>query len=137
MFVSQIVLGLAFLPQFSALRGAMSGGSLMLFVAAWVVGPGTVVFLLISEIYPLHIRGLAMSLVTAVLWGSYLIDTITFLSLIELLGSPGTFCFQAFLGAIAWFLVYFLVPETKGVSLEEIEAHFRAHKPLRALGKRS
>jgi SP family galactose:H+ symporter-like MFS transporter len=120
MVVSLVGLGLAFSPLFSSLRGTIAEVSLMIFAAAWVAGPGTIFFLLISEIYPSHVRALAMSLATAVLWGAYCLDTLTFLSVLDLLGQTGTFCFTAFLGIIAWWFVYALVPETKGVPLEEI-----------------
>jgi SP family galactose:H+ symporter-like MFS transporter len=135
MVVSLFGLGLAFLPQFQGVRGTIAILSLIVFSAAWVIGPGTIFYLLVSEIYPLHIRGLAMSLVTAILWGAYLIDTLTFLSLLNFLGRTTTFWFNAFLGIVAWGFVYFLVPETKGLSLEEIEAHWRCQKPPRELGK--
>jgi sugar porter (SP) family MFS transporter len=102
--------------------------SLMLLVGSWMVGPGTVVFVLLSEIYPLKIRGLAMSVATMVLWGSYLVVTLTFLTLTQLLGNSGTFLFYALLGIGAWLFVYFRVPETKGKSLEEIQAQWRAGK---------
>lgn len=135
MVVSLLGLGLAFLPQLQELRGAMAVGSLIFFSIAWVIGPGTIFFLLVSEIYPMQVRGLAMSLVTAILWGAYLVDTLTFLSLMDLLGRTATFWVYAFLGIIAWVFVYFLVPETRGISLEEIEAHWSSHKPPRELGK--
>jgi MFS transporter, SP family, galactose:H+ symporter len=137
MVVSLVGLGLAFSPLFSSLRGTIAEVSLMVFAAAWVAGPGTIFFLLISEIYPSHIRALAMSLATAVLWGAYCLDTLTFLSVLDLLGQSGTFWFTAFLGIIAWWFVYALVPETKGVPLEEIEEHWRHHRHPRELGKRA
>jgi MFS family permease len=76
---------------------------------------------MISEIYPLKIRGRAMSVATVVNWGMNLIVAITFLSLIQLLGTPGTFWLYAVIGILALLFVYFRVPETKGKSLEEIE----------------
>ena len=136
MVVSLVGLGLAFSPFLSISRGTVAEVSLMLFATAWVMGPGTIFFLLLSEIYPSHVRALAMSLATAVLWGAYCLDTLTFLSLQDILGQTGTFWFNAFLGIIAWWFVYALVPETKGVPLEEIEEHWRHHRHPRELGKR-
>lgn len=135
MVVSLVGLGLAFSPLFSIPQGTVAEVSLMVFATAWVMGPGTIFFLLISEIYPAHVRALAMSLATTVLWAAYFLDTLTFLSLLDILGKSGTFWFNAFLGIIAWCFVYALVPETKGISLEEIEEHWRNHRHPRDLGR--
>lgn len=135
MALSLGVLGLAFMvPDRLGILGWVAVGCLMLLVGSWSIGPGAVVFVLISEIYPLRIRGLAMSVATVVLWGSYLLVTLTFLTLIQILGRPGTFFFYGLLGIGAWFFVYLFVPETKGRSLEEIEAYWRAGLQPRATG---
>jgi MFS family permease len=94
----------------------------MLLVGSWMIGPGTATFLLISEIYPLRIRGAAMSIATVALWAGYLLSTLTFLTLIQTLGRAGTFWLYSLLGVAAWIFAYFFVPETKGMSLEEIQA---------------
>jgi MFS transporter, SP family, galactose:H+ symporter len=125
MALSLAVLGLAFAVPHGGLVEGAAVVSLMILVGSWMVGPGTVSFLLISEIFPLRIRGLAMSIATLALWGSYLLVTLTFLTLIEILGRSGTFWLYGLLGIGAWFFVYVLVPETKGKSLEEIQAHWR------------
>jgi len=135
MVVSLVGLGLAFSPLFSIPQEAVAEVSLMVFATAWVMGPGTIFFLLISEIYPTHVRALAMSLATTVLWAAYFLDTLTFLTLLDLLGKSGTFWFNAFLGIIAWCFVYALVPETKGIPLEEIEEHWRNHRHPLKLGR--
>ena len=130
MCVGLIVLGITFYFQKTGggFMGYLTVASLIFFVAAWTLGPGTVVQLVISEIYPLSLRGLAMSLVTAVIWATYLIVTLTFLSLIETLGRPDTFWLYAALCVVSFAYVYFYMPETKGLSLEEIEEHWRSGK---------
>ncbi len=130
MCVGLIVLGITFYFQKTGggFMGYLTVASLIFFVAAWTLGPGTVVQLVISEIYPLSVRGLAMSLVTAVIWATYLIVTLTFLSLIETLGRPDTFWLYAALCVVSFAYVYFYMPETKGLSLEQIEEHWRSGK---------
>ncbi len=71
-----------------------------------------------------------MSAVTAVIWGTYLIVTLTFLSLIDLLGKPDTFWLYAVLCVVSFIYVYFYMPETKGLSLEEIEQRWHKGKTI-------
>jgi MFS family permease len=107
----------------------------MLYVGSFAVGLGPVFWLLISEIYPLKIRGLAMSVATVGNWGANLIVALTFLTLVQIMGRPGTFWLYGLVGIGAWLFVYILVPETKGRSLEDIETHWRAGKHPREMGK--
>ncbi|MFN2129072.1 MAG: MFS transporter, partial [Anaerolineae bacterium] len=71
-------------------------------------------------------RGRAMSVATVANWAANLIVTLTFLSLVQAAGRPGAFWLYGGIGIGAWAFSYFMVPETKGHSLEEIEAHWRA-----------
>jgi sugar porter (SP) family MFS transporter len=134
MAFSLYVLGGAFLlPQFKSVLGWIAVGSLMTYVGFFAVGLGPVFWLILSEIYPLRIRGRAMSVGTAANWLSNLIVALTFLTLTKVIGKPGTFWLYAAVTVGAWFFAYFLVPETKGKTLEQIEAHWRAGKHPRAL----
>lgn len=137
MLIGLAVLGLTFyLPKTDGVwLGYLSVGSLIFFVAAWTIGPGTVVQLVIAEIYPLGIRALAMSVTTAVIWAMYLLVTLTFLSLIDALGRPYTFWLYAVLCVVAWLYIYYSMPETKGMSLEEIEEHWHSGMSSRDMGK--
>ncbi len=129
------VLGLAFaLPRFSGSLGWIAVGSLMLYVGSFAVGLGPVFWLILSEIYPLQIRGRAMSVGTVANWSANLIVALSFLTLTQVLGKAATFWLYAAVTVGAWFFAFFLVPETKGKTLEEIEAHFRAGKHPRTLG---
>jgi len=137
MGLSLFVLGLAFaLPRFSGSLGWIAVGSLMLYVGSFAVGLGPVFWLVLSEIYPLQIRGRAMSVGTAANWSANLIVALSFLTLTQVLGKAATFWLYGAVTIGAWFFAFFLVPETKGKTLEEIEAHFRAGKHPRALGAR-
>lgn len=78
-----------------------------------------------SEIFPLQVRGSAMSVATIALWVSNIVVALTFLSMIERFGNTATFWLYGLICAAAWVFVYLLVPETKERSLEEIEADLR------------
>jgi SP family galactose:H+ symporter-like MFS transporter len=127
MIAGLIVLGLAFaLPRLGGFLGPIALASLMVYVGSFAVGLGPVFWLLIAEIYPLKVRGRAMSVATVANWAANLIVTLTFLSLVQTAGRPGAFWVYGGIGIGAWAFSYLMVPETKGHSLEEIEAHWRA-----------
>jgi SP family galactose:H+ symporter-like MFS transporter len=104
----------------------------MLYVACFAIGLGPVFWLMISEIYPLKIRGRAMAVATVMNWGSNLLVALTFLSLLHSLGRPGTFWLYALTGVLSLIFVYRLVPETKGKTLEQIEAEWRESATAKA-----
>ncbi len=134
MALSLFVLGGAFLlPQFKSILGWIAVGSLMTYVGFFAVGLGPVFWLILSEIYPLRIRGRAMSVGTVANWSANLIVALSFLTLTNMMGKPATFWLYAAVTIGAWFFAYFLVPETKGKTLEQIEAHWRTGKHPRAL----
>jgi sugar porter (SP) family MFS transporter len=99
-------------------------GSLLIYIASFAISLGPVCWLIISEIYPLKIRGLAMSLATVSNWGFNFIVAFTFLPMIQKLGIAETFWFFAFMSVAGIIFCYLYVPETKGYSLEEIENHW-------------
>lgn len=129
-----VILGTAFQIQHSAnLKSSVAIAGLVIYVASFAIGLGPVFWLLISEIFPLRVRGPAMSAVTVANWGMNLAVAVTFLTLVALLGHAGTFWTYGIVAVAAWFFCYYLVPETKGKTLEEIEAHWRSSKTPRDL----
>ena len=126
MVISLGVLGYAFLsPSLSNVVASVAVVSLAVYVACFAIGLGPVFWLMIAEIYPLRIRGRAMGVATMANWGSNLIIALTFLSLLHALGRAWTFWLYAIVGVLGWIFVYKMVPETKGRTLEEIEAQWR------------
>ncbi|WP_128478013.1 sugar porter family MFS transporter [Halorussus pelagicus] len=120
------ILGAVFyMPGFSGVLGWFATGSLMLYVAFFAIGLGPVFWLIISEIYPLSVRGTAMGAVTVANWGANLLVSLTFPMLTANVGTSSTFWLFGGLSAIALVFTYYVVPETKGRSLEEIEADLR------------
>jgi MFS transporter, SP family, galactose:H+ symporter len=111
-----------------AFRVGMSGQlawvavvSVAAYVGFFAIGLGPVFWLLIAEIFPLALRGRAMSLATVANWSFNLIVAATFLDLVGTLGSAGAFLVYAVLSVAALVFIARLVPETKGRSLEQIE----------------
>jgi len=134
MALSLLVLGLAFLlPRFKDILGWVAIGSLMAYVGSFAVGLGPVFWLILSEIYPLRIRGRAMSVGTAANWSANLIVALSFLTLTQVVGKPGTFWLYGAVSIAGWLFAFYLVPETKGKTLEQIEAYMRAGKHPRTL----
>ncbi|WP_271203396.1 sugar porter family MFS transporter [Methylopila jiangsuensis] len=98
--------------------------SVAAYVGFFAIGLGPVFWLLISEIFPLAVRGRAMGVATVANWGSNLIVSQVFLMLIAGVGSAATFGLFAVMTVAALAFTFALVPETKGRTLEEIEASF-------------
>jgi sugar porter (SP) family MFS transporter len=135
MGLSLFLLSFAFrYPAHSALLKWTAMSSMLLYIACFAFSLGPIMWLMIAEIYPLKVRGLGSSLATAANWGSNMFVALTFLTLIQLLGASATF-FIYFLISIAGMLfIYYLVPETKHVSLERIEANLQAGMSFRKIG---
>lgn len=93
----------------------------LLYVFCCAVSVSAVVFVLISELYPNVIRGAAMSIAGFSLWvGTYCIGQLT-PWMLETLTPAGTFWLFAFMCLPYMYIIWKLVPETTGKSLEEIE----------------
>jgi sugar porter (SP) family MFS transporter len=132
--VGLAILGAAFeLPQLASFKSEVAIGGLTIYVACFAFGLGPIFWLLISEIYPLKNRGVAMSVVTVTNWVMNLLVAVTFLTLVGVLGHAGTFWLYGLVAIGAWIFFDRLVPETKGKSLEQIEAHWRSGKAPRQL----
>ena len=133
-FLGLVLLGIAFqLRGLAGVLGYVAMASLAIYVGSFAVGLGPVFWLMISEIYPVRVRSVAMSIATFVNWGMNLVVALTFLSLVQTVGRPETFWLYAGITVAAWFFIYFLAPETKGRSLEEIEEHWHAGRHPREL----
>jgi SP family galactose:H+ symporter-like MFS transporter len=133
-FLGLALLGAAFqLRGLAGIIGSVALVSLAVYVGSFAVGLGPVFWLMISEIYPVRVRGVAMSIATIMNWGMNLVVALTFLSLVQVLGRPETFWLYAGIAAGAWLFIYFMAPETKGRSLEQIEEHWHAGRHPREL----
>lgn len=102
---------------------------ILLYVASFASAMGPVVWIVISEIFPNRVRGQAMSIATFVLWAACYVVSQTFPMLVDAVGSAMTFWTYGVVSIITLVFVLAVVPETKGRSLEEIEASWTAGLP--------
>jgi sugar porter (SP) family MFS transporter len=102
---------------------------LVVFIASFAFSLGPVTWTMISEIFPTRIRGKGIAVATAVNWGAAFAVSASFLSIIDLIGTEGAFLLFAVLSLVALWWVNRYVPETRGKTLEEVEAvfHTREH----------
>ena len=122
MAVTLFVLAGAFFSGASGQLAWVAVASVAAFVGFFAIGLGPVFWLLIAEIFPLAVRGRAMSLATVANWSFNLIVSATFLNLVGAVGSAGAFLVYGVLSLVALVFIALVVPETKGRSLEQIEA---------------
>jgi len=136
MTISLGVLGLAFsLPDLSGMLKWIAVGSLVCYIASFAISLGPIFWLIIAEIYPLRVRGRAMSMATVANWFFNFVVALTFLKLIERMGKAETFWLYAGISLVGLFFCILFVPETKSRTLEEIEEHLHSGRKLRDLGK--
>jgi sugar porter (SP) family MFS transporter len=128
--VALVVLGYLFQGQ-----GPTNGASRLIVVlclGAYLMlncgGFGVCIWLINSEVYPLFVRGKGAALGAFSHWFFDLVITLTTLSLVTWLGATHTFWLYAVISAGSLLFIYFLVPETRGKSLERIEHELRDHK---------
>jgi len=93
----------------------------VLAIACFAMSLGPTVWVVLSEIFPVRIRGVAMALATFSLWTACFLLTYTFPLLNEYLQASGTFWLYGGICLAGYVFIHFMLPETKGKSLEEIE----------------
>jgi SP family arabinose:H+ symporter-like MFS transporter len=118
-FLSLTMVGVLFAQQIS--QGSLLLVCIMFFIACFAFSYGPVTWIVIAEIFPTHIRGRAMSIGILALWSANAIVGQTFPWMLENAGASMTFWLFAGLCIPAFLLVWKILPETKGRSLEEIE----------------
>jgi sugar porter (SP) family MFS transporter len=122
MVVGLVVLGTVFLGG-TDLHGPEVGiaiAALMFYVGAFAISLGPGVWLILSEIYPLRVRGQAMGVATIFNWVANFAVAISYLHLLDV-SEPGTFYGFALLTVMSGIFIWAKVPETKGRPLAEIE----------------
>jgi sugar porter (SP) family MFS transporter len=93
---------------------------LFLFIASHAIGQGAVIWVFISEIFPNHLRGSGQAFGSSVHWILAAIIPSMIPFLFSSIGAAPVFAFFAFMMFLQLLFVLFLMPETKGISLEEL-----------------
>ncbi|XP_029005900.1 solute carrier family 2, facilitated glucose transporter member 10 isoform X1 [Betta splendens] len=103
-------------------------GCMMAVVSAYAIGLGPMTWLLLSEIFPAAVRGRAFAFTSCFNWTANLLVTFTFLNMIEWIGLSGVFILYGMTAVVAVLFFYFMLPETKGKSLQEIDDELRLNR---------
>ena len=93
---------------------------LFMFIASHAIGQGTVIWVFISEIFPNHLRGSGQAFGSSVHWVLAAIVPSMVPVLFSTIGAGTVFAFFAFMMVLQLLFVAFMMPETKGVPLEEL-----------------
>ena len=121
-----IYLVLAYLLGIQASAGWISL-FVLLAIAIYASSLAPVTWVIISEIFPNHIRGTASSFAILCLWAAYFLLVFTFPLLADKIGTYGPFYLYAVICFLGFVFIKLKVKETKGQSLEQLESNFSAH----------
>jgi MFS transporter, SP family, major inositol transporter len=125
--VSDVLLAVMFLLPESTVRSYVILAAMCLFVAFVQGFTSACLWTMLSEIFPMTIRGFSMGIATLCLWTVNTLISYVFPFMISTFGSSGTFAIFALInvGSLIFNIMY--APETRGRSLEELEDDFRSH----------
>lgn len=121
--ISHLLIGIASLtlPEGSAVRPWIILALVVIFVGSMQTFLNVALWVYLSEIFPLHMRGIGMGISVFALWIMNGIVALFFLPLVDGVGISSTFFIFAVVGALALFFVWKWVPETRGRTLEALE----------------
>lgn len=108
--------------MFGTSLGVIAIVCLMIYIACFAFSLGAIAWILVAEVFPLRVRGRGVAAGTLGSGISNFIVSITFLSLIEAIGSARTFAIYGAMSILTLLFVRFIVPETCGRDLESISA---------------
>ena len=111
-------------PVPSETTGWLIMGCMALFIASFAFGPGVVVWITLSELMPTRIRSTGMGIALLLNQGISTLIAAVFLPVVGNYGYAAMFVFWALCTVVYFSTAAFFLPETKGNTLEEIEAHF-------------
>jgi SP family xylose:H+ symportor-like MFS transporter len=115
------------IAQLLAVHSALVGLFLLAAIGTYAISLGPVTWVLISEIFPNHVRGAASSIAVLCLWAAYFILTFTFPVLAKWIGMHNTFYLYSGICMLGFLFIRTKVRETNGKTLEEMESVFTPH----------
>jgi len=101
---------------------------LFLFIASHAIGQGAVIWVFISEVFPNHLRGSGQAFGTSVHWVLAWLIPSSIPFLFSWIGPGPVFGFFAFMMVLQLLFVHFMMPETKGLTLEELSKKLSSTK---------
>lgn len=110
--------------QYETFFSVLALTSLLIFIVSFSLGMGAIPWIIMSEILPLNVKGLAGSVATLANWMTSWVVTMT-INLLMQWSYAGTFTLYSVVCTFTLAFVVLCVPETKGRTLEEIQASFR------------
>lgn len=116
--------GLGFYIEDTKQRFGSLAASIYIFMAIYSPGLGPVPFTYSAEAFPLHIRALGMASATSITWAFNFLLSFTWPRMMKAFTPSGAFFWYAGWNVFGWVTCYFLLPETKGKTLEELDEVF-------------
>ncbi len=131
MITALLVLSLSFHEQVALghSMGLIATACLMFFITCYAFSIGPIAWILVSEVFPLRVRGRGVAAATLSFGSSNFLVSLTFLSLIHAAGTALTFAIGAVFCMLTLIFVRYVIPETKGRELESISAQQPAVAP--------
>lgn len=106
---------------------------LLIYIGSFAASIGPLPWVMMSEVFPSHVRSLAMSATTISNWGFNFLVVFSFPELVASLGLGGVFSIYTIVCLVGLYFTWQFVPETSGVPLEKIEAHLASGQPFSQL----
>jgi len=135
MGLSLLGLSIAFHNTSADLLRYLAIGCTFSFIICFAFSLGAILWLAVSEIFPLEVRATAMGVAVFSCWLWNFAVSSTFLTLLNALGPSATFLLYAVMCVFSFVFCYYKMPETNGVTLEQIEENIRQGMPLREIGQ--
>lgn len=126
MTIATVTLGLGFiLPSLSGVIAYVTLGGMFLYIASFAASFGPVLWVMLPELFPLRIRGSAVGVSSLSNWAANFAVALSFPVLVAAFSETPVFWGLGVMCIVSMLFVYFVVPETMGRSLEEIEEDLR------------